>query len=110
VRLWTAHPDGRGLRLINRAADLEETDASWSPSGRYIVFSADGPGIAGASLFTVAADGGDPLRLTNAQGAYDGAPSWSPDRRTIAFESRIGNPDGSPGTQIWAIAAPPGRS
>jgi TolB protein len=110
VRLWTADPDGRGLRLITPAADLKATDASWSPSGRYVVFSAGGLGIAGASLFTVDAHGGDPLRLTSAQGAYDGAPSWSPDGRTIAFESRIGNPDGSPGTQIWAIAAPPGRS
>jgi Tol biopolymer transport system component len=33
-------------------------------------------------------------------------PSFSPDGQRIVFESRRGEPDGSPGTRLWRIPAP----
>lgn len=104
--LVTVDPDGRNLRYVTRTARTSETDVSWAPDGRRLVFSSDGPGVAIASLFTINADGSGRKRLTTARGWYDGAPSWSPDGTTIAFEGRRGEPDGSPGTRLWTIAAP----
>jgi TolB protein len=107
--LVTIRPDGSELRNITRTPGLEETDVSWSPSGRWLVFSSDGANVDIASLFTIRFDGQRRQRLTRTRDIYDGAPGWSPSGRKIAFESRRGDPDGSPGTKIWVIAAPAGR-
>ena len=104
--LVTIDPEGRELDYVTRTARTSETDASWAPDGQRMVFSSDGPGVAIASLFTINADGTGRKRVTTARGWYDGAPSWSPDGATIAFEGRRGEPDGSPGTRLWTIAAP----
>jgi TolB protein len=106
--LYTVRPDGTGLRNVTRTHAFDETDVSWSPSGRYLVFSAGGPGIDIAQLYVIPSTGGRRVRVTHTDGWYDGAPAWSPDGRTIAFESRIGEPDESSGTRIRTIRAPRG--
>jgi TolB protein len=107
--VWTIAPDGSGAVNVTRTPRRDETDVSWSPSGRWLVFSGDGPNVDIASLFTIRADGRLRKRLTTAEEFYDGAPGWSPNGLRIAFESRRGEPDGSPGTKLWTIAAPAGR-
>jgi TolB protein len=106
--LWTIDPSGGHARNLTRTPQLEETDASWSPDGRYLVFSSSGDGVDVASLFTIRTSGGSRRRLTRTRGIYDGAPSWSPDGRWIAFESTRGDPDRSRGATIWLIRAPTG--
>jgi len=49
--------------------------------------------------------GAAPVRVTN-QPYYDGAPSWSPDGHSIAFESGPSGDDGGPGTSLFKIPAP----
>ena len=110
VDVWVMDVDGGNKRNVTRTPNLEETDVSWSPTGDYLVFSSDGAGFRFANLFTIAADGTGRERLTHARRRYDGAPSWAPNGSAIAFESRRGDPDGSPGTTIWTIPAPEGRS
>jgi TolB protein len=107
--LWTIAPDGTAPFNVTRTRGLDETDASWSPSGTWLVYSSDGRNVDLASLFTIGADGKGRQRLTRGKRTYDGAPSWSPDGATIAFESRPGEPDGSAGTRIFLIPAPAGR-
>ena len=107
IDLWVMNSDGSGLRNVTQSPSSDDTDASFSPDGTRIVYSSNYGGLNGASLFVIpVAPGGTPTRLTTVDG-YDGAPTWSPDGATIAFESSATDPDGGPGTQIWAIAAPP---
>ena len=106
--IFVVRPDGDGLRNVTRTGHHSETDVSWSPTGRYLVYSGD-RNVDIASLFTVRADGSGARGLTRTRGFYDGAPSWSPDGTRIAFEARAGEPDDSPGTRIWVIRAPRDR-
>jgi len=80
-----------------------KTDATFSPDGRWIVYSSDHESEH-SNLFTVSIKESAPIRVTNFQG-YDAAPSWSNDGRII-FESYPGDPDGSVGTTLWIIDAP----
>ncbi|MBN1997587.1 PD40 domain-containing protein, partial [candidate division KSB1 bacterium] len=82
----------------------DKTDASFSPDGKWIVYSADNGALPFANIFVIPARGGEAIRITNYNG-YDGAPSWSPDGRFILFESCPGDPDDGPGTDIWQIPA-----
>ena len=102
--VWTMRPDGSAPRRITGGPG-DKTDASFSPDGRWIVYSSDEGELEHANLFILPATGGTPTRLTTYPG-YDGAPSWSPDGRWIAFESAPQDPDGSAGTTLWRIAVP----
>jgi TolB protein len=104
--LLTIDPHGGSLKNITNTRRRDETDVSWSPDGKRLVYSSDGPTVDIASLYVIGADGSRRRRVTKARRYYDGAPGWSPDGRTIAFESRRGEPDDSPGTRIWTIEAP----
>jgi TolB protein len=102
--LWVVNPDGSDRRRITGGAG-DKTDASFSPDGQWIVYSTGDPEEDGADLFVISVSGGDPIRATDVSG-YAGAPSWSPDGGSIAFEYYPGDPDDSPGTSIWIVAAP----
>ena len=106
--VFTMDVDGGQVRNVTNTADQNETDVSWSPSGRFLVFSGDGLDIQIASLFAIAEDGTGRTQVTHTWGWYDGAPSWSPDGTRIAFEARRGEPDGSGGTKIYLVNAPAG--
>ena len=58
---------------------------TWSPDGERLVFSAF-ISSGNIDLFTLAANGRDLQRLTDASG-YDQSPSWSPDGGQIVFAS-----------------------
>lgn len=103
---WTIRPNGSGLRNVTKSRRLSETDIAWAPDGKRLVFSSDEHEDQVASLVVMSASGGKRTRVTQAVGWYDGAPSWSRDGSTIAFEARRGDPDGSPGTRLYRIEAP----
>ena len=70
--------------------------ARLSPDGRWVVFEAY-PG-AGAELWLVSTDGGEPVRLTDADFGGDG-PAWFPTSDRIAFRSY--------GPRYWAVLTLP---
>lgn len=96
--LVTMKPDGTGVFVI---PNVLGTDASWSPDGKYIVYSGGYYGDRD-NVLVVSATGGPQIRATNSD-VYDGAPSWSPDGKWIAFES---GGDGTKPTSVWMIASP----
>ncbi len=102
--LWTMTPDGGDAHQVTGGSG-DKTDASFSPDGKWIVYSSDEGGLDYANLFIIPSGGGESTRLTT-ENRYDGAPSWSPDGRWIAFESASGDPNEVGGTSLWKIAVP----
>lgn len=102
--IYTMTPDGTDIRLVADQPS-SDTDASWSPDGRFIVYSSDYGGLPVPNIFIIPAKGGDPLRVTFSDDNEDGAPSWSPDGHWLIFESHLGE-DGDMPSRLWLIATP----
>ena len=81
--IYLAHPDGsEPTRLTDN--DLHESDTSWSPDGRLILFvRASGEG--GSDIWVMDANGSNPTNLTNSPLSSDQLPQWSPDGTRIVF-------------------------
>jgi TolB protein len=102
--LYTIAADGSDVRQVT-TAPASDTDASWLPDSRWIVYSSDHGGLPIPNIFAIPANGGEPTRATHDETRYDGAPSWSPDGRWIVFESHPGQDEDTP-SALWLIAAP----
>jgi Tol biopolymer transport system component len=79
-----------------RLVDGDAVQPSWSPSGSRIVYWSNVGGQ--RDLYTVAASGGTPVRITN-DPAIDWSPVWSPDGRYVYFSSDRGT-----AMNLWRIA------
>jgi len=101
--LYTMAPDGSDVRQVT-IVPSSDTDASWSPDGRWIVYSSDYGSLPVPNIFVIPVNGGEPIRATHNETRYDGAPSWSPDGQWIAFESHPGDEDIP--AALWLITAP----
>jgi Tol biopolymer transport system component len=90
TEIFVANADGsRPIRLTNNHS--LDTDPSWSPDGRRIVFTCFPDGFVegewnNAEICVMGADGGNLIRLTN-HPAWDNVSAWSPDGTRIAFHS-----------------------
>ena len=81
---------GNEQRLTNNRKN--DSSPSWSPDGKWIVFSSDRKGDdVNYEIYVMDADGGNQRRLTNNR-VHDRSPSWSSDGKRIVFSSyRDGN-------------------
>lgn len=85
VSLFSMESDGRDVRRLSDTT-LLASNASWSPDGRRLVFSANPRDGEISNLYLVNADGTG-LRPVLANGADNREPVWSPDGKRIAFTS-----------------------
>jgi len=102
--IYIIHPDGSNIRKIT-ISDSSDTDASFSPDGKWIVYSSDYGSLEMPNIFVISTSGGTPIRITNSVTNEDGAPSWSPNGKWIAFESHQGSDEEKPAT-LWRILVP----
>ena len=100
--LWMMDTNGSGKHQLTSYGN--ETDGSFSHDGNWIFYSSDS-GTRYANIFRVSVLGGGAVRITQYDG-YDGAPSVSPDGKSLAFESYNGDPDHSAGTSVWLLRLP----
>ena len=102
-------PGGRGslsvLWIVSTTTgerrQLTTADAvqpAWSPHGQRIAYWGLLSDSSQRDLWTIAAEGGEPVRVTN-DPAIDWSPAWSPDGRYLNFSS-----DRSGGFNLWRVA------
>lgn len=72
--IYSVNPDGNGLRQLTENNGNNE-DPSWSPDGRFIVFSSNRSG--GYHLYIMNGNGYNQRRITYFRGEEE-APHWSP--------------------------------
>ena len=104
---------GRARQVVAPAGGVADK-IDWSPDGSGIVFSApvfgEKSGQPSSNVFTIRPDGSGLRQLTHARGGKvnNGADSWSPDGKRIAFVSNRGgayqiylmNADGTQATAV----------
>lgn len=113
THVWLMRADGTGRRDLTPNGDGDEP--TWSPDGTKIAFTSARDQPQGFALWTMNADGSDPIRITPLGGVV-WQPAWSPDGNWIAFSALEGtqeaifmvHPDGSGLMPFHAASAPAG--
>lgn len=87
--LYIINADGGRPQMLTSGAGWD-TDPDWSPDGEKIAFISDRPDANGQriyNLWTMNADGSNPVNLTNFTALHlqAGQPDWSPDGSQIVF-------------------------
>jgi dipeptidyl aminopeptidase/acylaminoacyl peptidase len=82
--LWRANYDGSGKRALTRTPEKDESQASYSPDGRWIAFLSDRGGEdAKTQVWVIPADGGEAEALTKFPGGVSDF-DWAPDSARLA--------------------------
>jgi Tol biopolymer transport system component len=102
--VYVGRADGTKIRRITDIPGFEY-QPNWSSDGTKLLFRVDDESARSGGVWSVRADGSDPVDLTRRAGILGGDPDWSPDATRIAFvgmapgEQRFGiyvmNADGS---------------
>jgi Tol biopolymer transport system component len=102
--VYVGNADGTGIRRITDIPGFEY-QPNWSSDGTKLLLRVDDESGQSGGVWSVNADGSDPVDLTRRAGVAGGTPDWSPDATRIAFvgaapgEERAGiyvmNADGS---------------
>ncbi len=95
--VWISGADGSGARMIT--PNTPSYYHTWSPDGRWLVFTGRRGAEENWDLYRIAASGGEEQRLTS-HPAYDDGPDFSPDGKWIYFNSQRSGSE-----NIWRIPA-----
>ena len=88
AELYVSNIRGRDMRRLTRTPFIE-SDPSWAPDGRRLVFTSDKLGK--PQIFTIPAAGGPMKRLPTNISGYCSEPDWNPrNSRLIAFTANMG--------------------
>ena len=93
--LWVIEVAGGAARKI---FDGDAVQPAWSPSGRRIAFWAIPPVSGQRDIWTIPAEGGEPVAVTN-DAPLDWNPVWAPDGTHLYFSSQRGG-----SMNLWRVA------
>jgi dipeptidyl aminopeptidase/acylaminoacyl peptidase len=90
--IWVVPVDGSEEPRRFTSCERRDMSPRWSPDGKWLAFTSTRDGEdeekAKAQLYLVAAEGGDPRKLTDGDESVE-AFAWSPDSSRIAFPRRV---------------------
>jgi Tol biopolymer transport system component len=98
--LFVMNADGSARKRLTTDG-YSNSDPSWSPDGKRLVFSSEVDG--NPELYVKLVAGGAATRITTTTGNAEHNPVWSPDGKRIAYE-RSGC-DGAAGSCVYVVAA-----
>ena len=96
-----------GLQNISKISvtNSHDTDLSWAAEDKYILSSSDYGNLKVPNIYAFPINTSlKPIRITHSDSNEDGAPTFSPNNKFIAFESHSGQDENSP-SEIWIISA-----
>jgi Tol biopolymer transport system component len=93
------HPNAPPVKLIFTTRD--QFCPKYSPDGRHIAFASNRGGP--PEIWVSDPDGQNVVQLSNLRGLATGSPSWSPDSRKVAFDSRSKTPDGQIRADVYVV-------
>jgi Tol biopolymer transport system component len=82
--VYVGRADGGGVRRITNIPGFEY-QPDWTADGTKLVLRVDDASGRAGGVWSVNADGSDPVDLVKRSGVPGGAPDWSPDGTKIAF-------------------------
>lgn len=109
IHLWLVDAVTGKSRQLTDHPIYDETNASWSPDGKWIVFlsnhSSD-PDFAyeRVDVFVMPAKGGEPRLIKTFPGEKQ-FPTFSPDGRWIAYYGGLGENEGWHNSSLWIVPA-----
>ena len=89
VSIWKLSLTGREESQSLIVSNFFDSSAVYSPDDSQVAFRSDRSGA--NEIWLSHSDGSEPKRLTHFNGPMTGSPRWSPDGRTLAFDSRVRN-------------------
>jgi dipeptidyl aminopeptidase/acylaminoacyl peptidase len=102
--IFVVNPDGSGGGALVDDPEAFEWDPAWSSDGSRIAFVSGGEASARPMGLYVADSDGSGVTLVLEDGTGPTSPSWSPDGRTIVFETGLGHEQtGSGNRDVFAI-------